>query len=372
MTIFKSYFKILNKYKFIIILYIGLLLLFTVTNVKTGDTNNSFTPSRPNVAIINNDQESELINNLINYIKDNADIDDALFYRQVDYVIFIPKGYNDKFVMGEIEPVDIKKTTDSSSSYMDMLIEKYFNTLRIYKDYDIDNTKVLEMVSNSLKNETIVEIKSTRDTDSLMNASFYFNFSNYSILAICIYTISILLSVFNQKKIKRRNLISATSVNKINRNLYLCNFLLAVSTWLIFVVISIFLIGDIMFTTYGMWYMLNSFVFAMCSLAIGFLIGNLVTNQDAINGIVNVVALGSSFLCGSFVPLEVIPDGVVMISKILPSYWYIHNNELIKSVEIFNKDIVLEILGNMGIIVIFMIIFFILTIVVTRIKRKEN
>ena len=36
-------------------------------------------------------------------------------------------------------------------------------------------------------------------------------------------------------------------------------------------------------------------------------------NKNAINGIINVVALGSSFLCGTFVPVEFLPNRVFFI-----------------------------------------------------------
>ncbi len=66
-----------------------------------------------------------------------------------------------------------------------------------------------------------------------------------------------------------------------------------------------------MFTVHGIILMVNSFVFSICALTIAILIANLVNNKNAINGIVNVVALGSSFLCGAFVPIEWLPDTVL-------------------------------------------------------------
>ena len=125
-----------------------------------------------------------------------------------------------------------------------------------------------------------------------------------------------------------------------------------------------------MFTTHGLIYILNSFIFTICAVAIAFLIGNLVSNKNAINGIVNVVALGSSFLCGSFVPLEWLPDTVIKIAHILPSYYYISSNEMIAKLEIVNFETIIPILKNMGIILIFMMVFIIATNIISRYNRK--
>lgn len=93
-----------------------------------------------------------------------------------------------------------------------------------------------------------------------------------------------------------------------------------------------------MFSLHGIWLILNSFVFTLCAAALAFLIANLLRSRNAINGITNVVALGSSFLCGAFVPITWLPDGVVAAAHILPSYWYISTNDLITTLETFTFD----------------------------------
>ena len=123
-----------------------------------------------------------------------------------------------------------------------------------------------------------------------------------------------------------------------------------------------------MFTTHGLIYIINSFIFTICAVSIAFLIGNLVSNKNAINGIVNVVALGSSFLCGSFVPMDWLPDSVLGIAHILPSYYYISNNEIVTDLEVINFDTIQPILLNMGIILLFALGFIIVTNVIS--KRK--
>ena len=125
-----------------------------------------------------------------------------------------------------------------------------------------------------------------------------------------------------------------------------------------------------MFTTHGLVYIANSFIFTMCALTIAFLIGNSIKNKNAVNGIVNVVALGSSFLCGAFVPMEWLPDSVLKIAHAIPTYYYISTNEALKTIEEFNFETLKPLIGNMAIMLGFAIIFVVLSNIVSRRKRK--
>lgn len=96
----------------------------------------------------------------------------------------------------------------------------------------------------------------------------------------------------------------------------------------------------------------------------------MVTNKGAINGIVNVVALGSSFLCGAFVPMEWLPDSVLNIAHVLPTYYYISTNEALKTLEELNIETLTPIIINMVMMLGFATIFIILTNIVSMRKRK--
>ena len=119
-------------------------------------------------------------------------------------------------------------------------------------------------------------------------------------------------------------------------------------------------------------YIINSFIFAICSLTVGFLIGNITQNKNAIGGIVNVVALGTSFLCGCFVPFQYMPDYVLKIAHIFPTYYYVSNNELIKTMEVFNFNTIKPLLINGTLVCFFSLIFIIITNYISKKKQIIN
>ena len=380
MTVFKAFLKVLNKCKVPIILYTVLLIGFGGFNMQTSDNSTNFVASKPDIYIINEDKEEGITKNLVDYMKNNTNvlevpsteeaIDDALFYREVNYIIYIPNHYREEFLKGNNPEIKIKSTGDYQASLADMLLERYSKVANYYQKIITSEEELIGKINETLDKQTQVEITSKLDTDQLQKASFYYNFTNYSILAGCVYVICLILSSFHEEKIAKRTIISSMSYHSHNRKLLVSNSLFAFFLWGMYVLLSFPLVGNIMFTMHGLVYIINSFLFTICALTIAFLIGNLVSNKNAVNGIVNVVALGSSFLCGAFVPMEWLPDTVLKIAHILPSYYYIKSNELLREIETVNLEALHEIIINMGIIVAFAIGFTIIANMVARKKRK--
>lgn len=380
MIVFKTFLKVLNKCKMTIILYTVMLIVFGVLNMQTSDSSTNFVASKPDVLIINNDKDEGITKDLIKYITDNSNIielddsdearEDALFYRDVNYIIYIPKDFRDDFLRGKNPEIEVKSTGDYQSAFAQMLLERYIKIAKVYVQSIDDEDELIAKINETISKETEVEMTSKLDTNSLTKASFYYNFASYSLLAGCVYVICLILSSFRDEKIRKRTVISSMNYKTHNRQLLLSNMLFAIVLWVFYVLVSFVLVGDLMFTAHGVVYMVNALVFTICALSIAFLIGNLITNKEAINGIVNVVALGSSFLCGAFVPAEWLPDAVLKIAHVLPTYYYINSNDRLKMLEVVSFESLKPIILNMGIIVIFILGFVALSNIVARKKRK--
>lgn len=380
MTVFKTFLKILNKNKFIIILYTMFLIFFGGFNMQTSENNTNFVASKPDIMIVNYDEEKGITKDLIKYIEENSNvvdlknnedaINDALFYRDVNYVVYIPKNYNKDFMDGKNPEIEIKSTGDYQSSFAEMLLSRYIKVANIYQKSINSEEELISKINETLSKKSEVEITSKLDTNILSKATFYYNFANYSIMACLIYVICLILASFKDIKIQKRTIISSTNYKTLNRKILLSNSLFSIILWMIYVVLSFILVGDIMFSIHGIFYLINSFVFTICATTIALFIGNIVSNKNAISGIVNVIALGSCFLCGAFVPMEWLPDGVIKIAHILPSYYYISNNEVLKTLELINLNTIKPILLNIIIVLSFSIMFIILTNIVSKRKQK--
>lgn len=380
MTVFKTVLKILNKNKIIVIAFTVILLIFGVSNMQTSEKSMNFVASKPDVLIVNYDKDEGITKDFIKYITDNSNIvdikideekiNDALFYRDVNYVIYIPENYSKDFMDVKDVELEIKSTGDYQASLEEMLVSRYINVAKIYQKIITNEDELINKVNETLSKQVQTEITSKLNTNAISKATFYYNFASYSIVACLLLVISLILSSFNDQKIRKRIIVSSTNYKKHNRILLLSNCCYSFILWLLYVVISFVILGDVMTKAQGIIYIINSLVLTICATTIAFFIGNLVSSKGAINGIVNVVALGSSFICGVFVPMRWLPASVLKMAHLLPTYYYVSTNEALKTIEQFNIQTLKPLIINMAIILCFAIFFILLTNVVS--KRKRN
>ena len=382
MTVFKTFFRIVNKLKPTIILYTALLIIFGAVNMKTSDNNINFVNSKPDILIINQDVNKGLTKNLIDYMKKNSNIvkvgnneekiNDSLFYREVSYVIYIPKDYRKNVLLGKNPKLDIKKTDEYDAHLSEMMLKRYIKLQNIYNKEAGSEDELITLINDNINDDVNIKITSKVDTSKTYNIAYYFNFASYSILAIIIYIVCLVLCSFKEESISKRINISSINYKSHNNKILLASIVFSSIVWLLFVIIGVTIVGDIMFSIRGLISIINSFIFTFCALTLSILISSLTNNKNAISGIVNVIALGSAFLCGAFVPAEYLPSSVLNFAHILPSYYYINSNDLLKNIDVINISSMHPIIINMVIIIIFSMLFIILNNVVTRKKRKSN
>ena len=189
MTVFRTFLRVLNRCKLPVILYTVLLVAFGGFNMQTNDSQPGFTASRPDILIINRDQNAGITKSLVGYMTDNCNIvtvkneeeaiSDALFYRDVNYILYIPEHYGDDFRDGRKPEIEVKSTGDYQASYAEMLLSRYLKVAEIYAEFIDDEQTLVNRIEQTLSKQTDVEVTSRLDTDQLSKAAFYFNFATY-------------------------------------------------------------------------------------------------------------------------------------------------------------------------------------------------
>ena len=145
MIIFSTVFKILNKLKGNLILYTVILLAITLFNTTSGNMNH-YEATKPDILIVNKDQNNEITKGFVSYLKEQAilkdidindqeKVDDALFYRDISYVVYIPENFGDDLVNDKNPTIEYKSNGNENASFTQMLIEKYIKTVNLYKEH---------------------------------------------------------------------------------------------------------------------------------------------------------------------------------------------------------------------------------------------
>lgn len=388
MQVYKAFFRIIQKNRGQILIYlvVFMVLALLLTNAYNPPQDTDFTKTRVNIAFINEDDDSQLVAGLKNYLgeyanlvdlpDDSQKLQDALFFRQVVYILRVPEGFTTAMLNGQ--EIQLEKTIvpDSPSNiYMDLLINKYLNTAKTYITYlpELTQTELVSYLKTDLTKETeVTVISSVRHSDNAEKSGYYFNYLSYSLFAILILGVCSVMLVFNDTDLKRRNLCSPMRAATMNVQMILGNLSYAVLTWLVLISASFVMYGSYMFTTNGLLLLLNSFVFTLAALSISYLIGNLVKSRGAMSAVANVFALGTSFLSGVFVPQELLGPNVLMIASFTPTYWYVKANNEIAAAANFNTDTLQSIFTSMVLVLAFGVAVLGVTLVLIKQRRVEG
>jgi len=379
MTVFNTFWKVINKYKGTIILFTVMLVTFGGINTTSNNSTVDFTNSKPDIIIVNNSGNNDLTKNLISYLEKNTNVkdvknteearNDALFYREVNYIIYIPKDYQKDVLSGKTPEIDIKTVGDYTSSLAEMLLTRYLKIQSIYAKNISTEQELITVINKNLSKTSEVTITSKVDRAKTSRVSRYFNFASYSAMFIIIFVICMVLSSFHTKTIKKRTIISSMNYKTHNKYLLRASFIYSIIVWLLFMLLGTILFSNTILSLRGLVYALNLFIFIFTSLTLALLLSTLIDNKDAVNGIVNVISLGSAFLCGAFIPTEWLPETVIKTSRIFPTYWYVNSNDLLASLQTINMTSLNQVIINMIVMLVFALIFIIINNLVSKKKQ---
>lgn len=380
MIVFNTFWKVIKKYKATVILYTAMLVIFGSTNMQANNKAMTFTNTKPNILIVNNDKDGVLTKNLVDYLNKNTNIvkikdseearDDALFYRDVSYIIYIPTSYSKNVLNGINNTLDIKSTNDYNASLAEMILKKYIEVENVYASIYRDEAKIINAINKNLETNSNVEITSKLNTTTMEKTARFYNFASYCIMAVTIYIVCLVLSSFHNEMINKRIVVSSMNYKKHNRLILGASFVYALIVWILYIVLGIILLGDVMFTIRGLIYVLNTLIFTFVALTLALLISTITNNKNAISGIVNVVALAQAFLCGAFIPTQWLPNSVLTIAHVLPAYWYINTNDILKELETISSTTLKPVIINSIILILFSLIFIILNNIISKKKRQ--
>ena len=351
MQVFKTYFKVIKRHFVQLSIYIFIFLAITIASslMSSSTEVGAFTQEKTRVAFINEDENSNFIDGFKDYlgnyseyisIQDNIEkLQDALFFKNVEYIVRIPKGFTQDIMSGKSS--EIRKTVitgTSNSVYTDILINQYLNTAKVYlsTNKDLTQAELVKLVSNDLKNETKVEIKQTESKGT--NIEGFFNFLEYALISVIVLGITSIMMVFNNKNLRRRNLCAPIKNRSINFQIVLGNIIFSVGVWTLMMLCGLAIMKDALLTMNGLYYCINSLVFTVDVLCISFLAGLFVKTSNAQSGIANALSLGMAFISGAFVPQWILSKSVIAIAKFTPAYWYIKANSDISKITNFTME----------------------------------
>jgi len=388
MTVYRTYWEIILKNIGGIILFVGIPIIIVILFFGTSGTadGTAYSSKKLPIAVINEDGNQVILNGLlkslepyVEYVEienEQNQIQDALFFRDVSYILKIPQGFAQGIYEGQESKLG--KISIEGSYYsvqIDQIIQQYLDTWRIYQEQmpNLELEEILEYVSRDLSKSVRVDI--VTDTSLLETndrISTYFNLLAYSSIGSLILGIGGTMGAFRQGGMRRRMLCSPLTTACLYRKLFICNLIFAFFIWLIGVVTGFVVIGKPMFSTLAVCIMANYFIFVICSMSIGILISYLVRSPKALTPVANTVSLCMCFISGVFVPQSLLSTQTNMLGSFTPMHWYIKANNTLSTYTTLTWKSIESIGYHLLIVISFSAACLAVALAVSKLKETEE
>jgi ABC-2 type transport system permease protein len=393
MKVFKVYFKIIKRNLPTLFIYISIFIVFTLilATYDTGSSVSAFSEVKSRVMIVNMDGSTPLTDGITDYLsqksvivpegKNASEIADALFYEDADYILTIPQGFSNDFLSGDhlLSLGKQSRPNSTASIQLDMLVDKYLSEFNLYvQAKDISSTdmaslkETASLVKSDLQKETDVVWTGAASSDSITKAASFSSYLPYSILSIMILAVTTIMQVFSQGDLKKRMQCAPTPATRINLNLFLGNLCFTIVLWALMVAVCLLVTGASVTDGRMVLMIVNALVFSITALSLSFLLGHAVRGPGAQHSVANIVALGTSFISGVFVPLSLLGDTVKYVASFTPTYWYVSAISDISSLSSYSWSDTKSIYFGMLIQLAFAAAFLVLALVVGRQKKRRT
>lgn len=378
MTVFKAYMKIAKKNIWLILMYMGIFIAVTVMfQAFAGDREREYTAQSVSVGVITEDRGSAA-QSLIRYIgsinevtelsDDREILQENLFYRNVEYIVRIPDGFMESCILGD-EKLQVTTVPGTYSGYyVERQITNFINFARTYAAAGFSEEEISDAMEQ--RESAQVELTGQNGGGAEQAYAFYYRYLPYLILCVLCYVMGYILMGFRRGSLPDRMAASAVPARRQKLEGLLASGVIAIALWGICILLSVVIYGSELLDSGKVHlYFANSFALLLSALALAYLVGSLVKNSDALSGIVNILSLGMCFTCGVFVEMDLMSSGVRKAAQFLPVYWYETVNNLLSDYKTISGNIMPEVMGGIGIQLVFAVAFVCVTLAVSK-KRS--
>ncbi len=341
MQVFKTFLKIAVRKIPSVILYFVIFAIIAVLLSSDAEQKNGFESTKLSISVHDLDNTAAS-HELISFIEQNhtlvdvgesdEQITDALFYHTINYSLTINEGFEQKLDSGETDGLfESVKDEDYQAVFFEGQLEQYISAVSMYIAQGMDAKQACNDASllSSISTDVTVESFSQDEGGYLM---YFTQYLAYIFISIMIVGLSPILATFNKPDIRRRIDSSSLLMSKKTLQLILGSLVVTAIVWLAFMLLGIALYGSEMFTKTGVLTLLNTLVYIVISMGAAMLVAQFDINENTIPMVSNVFGLGMSFLCGVFVPQNLLSSLVLGIAKFLPAYWFVKANNMLYGV----------------------------------------
>lgn len=385
MRVFKGYLTIIKRNIGVVIQYLVIFMVITlIINQMIGDmSGDAYSTVKIKVAVIDEDN-SPYSEQFIEYLKEEQDvtlmkndlakIKEKMFYGDIDYVVTIPKGFEEKCLDNGEKLQVTKEPGKYTAVYLDQQIAQFIGQTKTYKKAGYSTEEAASLVISQASDKTEVRLLDKNGNGGVRPGYIWMTqFLPYFYAAVYCYTLGAVMLHFRKREVKRRIQCAPQSLMQRNLETILAYFVIGIGMWAVSMIMPIAYYGKEFLTAPHLGYiLLNSVTMAAAALGMSMAVGMAAKSMNAVNMLANLCSLVLCFLGGVFVDAAIMGESVKKVAVFLPTYWYVKNNGILGDYLTLPKAQVSELIKGYGIQMAFAVACVCVALVISRMKEQEE
>lgn len=419
MHTFKTTLKVLLAQKLMILIYVVWLCLMMfglswsiISNLAKSDSSVHYESAKADVAVVNRDAHGgELADAMREFLAKDCDLVDvgttseelqtAVASNYADLIVIVPDGYTqrlaDALASGGTEPkLDVVVSfTGAYGSLAKLQVDDFLRLTRI--EALAQHTQTGEAVTAASLNTAAGTVTTTMDasantypsisvasdphaaTDKQESARTAYvttaKMGVYPLLAAMLVCTALAMNSFSESNVRRRLYASPQRTGNLVMQQFAACALFGVIVSLLYWVVSMALpvaaglpVNGIPMQTI-LYSGASLVIYAFVGVACGFMLSMLSANAVAVNAVANVFGLLVMFTSGMAFPIDMMPNVMIIIGKLLPGWWFCQSIDAVNGVD--GHIDVGAWLANNGLVLLFGVAFICLGLAFSKIRRAR-
>ena len=341
MKVFKACCLIIKRRYVTLLLYFVIFIALSVvmTTLFSDNYSPDFSEMKPKFTVVDRDGGSPLSDGIAAYLNTRGEevaltdskgsLQDATFFHATDFIVILPPGFHDGFFSGTPVYAETVLTTESALGYYaDSLVNQYLNLARVYlaANPETDEEGLTNMVLSDLSARVAV-VKKHFGESAPVNENYhvYVRMLPYILSVLVVLCVGSIMIAFRRPDLSMRNLCAPIKARSVGLQQILCYSIMSCAAWLALNVVGFILYGSKISGVDGRiiaLIVLNTFTYTVVAASIASLVCMFVRGPSSQNAMANALSLVLSFIGGVFVPLELLGDSLLAVSRFTPMYWY--------------------------------------------------
>ena len=348
MSTFRSALRVAWRHPVYLVSYLAILSLMSVlvgrlVADQAAAAPSSYEPVRASVAVV--DEDGSDLSRALAYwaggrfelVETNGaqEVQDALARSLVDCVLVLPQGFGQELLDAartgdDLPNVQATYGTDVQTGVLAAQEASQWVSLAgsaAILEPDAGAGAVGELATQAMGQRADVATLTNADAGDVhttAGATTYFNFSAYPIMSSVVVTVGLVLSVFSESEVRRRQGCAPVSPARLDSSLLGGCLVLALGAWAWTSVLGLAVfadeLSDVPAANLAL-LLVAQLAISLTPLSLAFMLSRLGLREQGLNAAGNIGGMVLTFLGGAWVPLSLMGEEVRTVAHFVPTYW---------------------------------------------------